>query len=32
VLIVEDALDNLQFALRDAQGAANLMPGKVAEE
>jgi hypothetical protein len=32
VLIVKDALDNLQLALRDAQRAANLLPCKIAEE
>lgn len=32
VLIVENALDNLQLALGDAQGAANLMPGMVGEQ
>jgi hypothetical protein len=31
-MIVKDGLDDLQFALRNAQGAANLMPGMVAEE
>ena len=32
VLIVENALDDLQFALGDVQGAANLVPRMVAEE
>jgi len=32
VLIVKDGLDDLQFALRDAQGATNLKPSVVAEE
>jgi hypothetical protein len=30
--IVKDALDNLQLAFCQAQGACNLKPGMVAEE
>jgi hypothetical protein len=32
VLIVKHALDNLQFALGDFQGVANLKPGMVGEQ
>ena len=32
VEIIKDALDNLQFTLRDIQCAGNLMPSMVAEE
>ena len=32
VLIVKDSLDDLQLALRDVQGAGNLMPGMVGEQ
>ena len=32
VLIVENALDNLQFALCDLQGACNLKPGMFGEQ
>jgi len=32
VLIVENALDNLQLALRDSKAAGNLKPGMPAEE
>jgi len=30
--IVEDALDNLHFPLRQAQGAGNLKPSMIAEQ